>query len=88
MKGERFSVTAEFTGWAAQYVAERIWSEDQKITELGEGIIRLTFTTSSEQELIGWLLSFGEDVKVTSPKWLLEEMKYKIKAIQLLYNKL
>ena len=82
MKGERFKVTAEFTGWAAQYVAERMWSADQKITSLGDGKIRLAFTASSEPELIGWLLSFGENVKVISPKWIVNELGGKIEKMR------
>ena len=85
MKGDSFKVAAEFTGWAAQYVAERNWSEDQKIKYLGKGKIRLSFTASSEPELIGWLLSFGEDVKLLKPKWLVKAIADKIKKLQKIY---
>ena len=57
--GNRVKVEAEFTGWAAKYVAERIWSPDQKITNIekvGANKIILEFAASSEPEVIAWLL--------------------------------
>ena len=43
MKGEAFKVEVEFTGWAAQYVSERIWSPDQKIKKVGKDRITSDF---------------------------------------------
>ena len=33
IKEKAFAVEVEFTGWAAKYVTERIWSSDQEIIE-------------------------------------------------------
>jgi predicted DNA-binding transcriptional regulator YafY len=44
---------------AADYVRDRIWSDDQKIEELGDGGIELAVTTTSEKELNAWVWSFG-----------------------------
>ena len=68
MKGEAFEVEVEFTGWAAQYVSERIWSPDQKIRKVGKDKIRLTFTATSEPELVSWILSFGEYSHILSDR--------------------
>jgi predicted DNA-binding transcriptional regulator YafY len=81
MKGDAFQVEVEFTGWAAQYVSERIWSPDQKIRKFGKDKIRLTFTATSEPELISWILSFGECAKVNKPLELVNSMKYKISVM-------
>lgn len=78
IKGKPFKVTAEFTGWAAMYVVERIWSPDQKIIKKGKNKIVLEFTASSESEVISWILSFGEEAKVLKPEGLVKEMKLKI----------
>ena len=40
MKDEAFQVEVEFTGWSARYVAERVWSPDQKILRIGRDKIR------------------------------------------------
>jgi predicted DNA-binding transcriptional regulator YafY len=44
---------------AADYVRDRIWSDDQTIKELGDGGIELAVTTTSEKELNAWVWSFG-----------------------------
>ena len=81
-----FEVEVEFTGWAARFVSERIWSPDQKITKKGKRKIRLTFSTSSESELISRLLFFGEEAKLIKPEWLVEEVTTKVKQMNALYS--
>jgi predicted DNA-binding transcriptional regulator YafY len=85
-KDDAFEVEVEFKGWAARYVAERICSPDQKIKKLGENNIRLTFTGSSEPDVISWLLSFGEEAKLINPDWLVEAAARKVRSIAALYN--
>ena len=86
MKDDCFEVEAEFTGWAAQYVAERTWSPDQKISRIDDGKIRLTFSASSDVELIAWILSFGEEAKVIEPQWVVEEVLEKSRKTVCLYE--
>jgi predicted DNA-binding transcriptional regulator YafY len=85
IKQDEFEVEVEIEGWAAKYVAERTWSPGQKITDLGQGRIRLSFRASSEPEVIGWVLSFGEEAKVLKPDWLVSEVKGKIGRMGKLY---
>ena len=70
MKGEPLRVVVDFTGKPAEYVAERIWSSDQEITEIENGKIRLSFSSSSKAELLPWVLAFGADARVVEPDWL------------------
>jgi predicted DNA-binding transcriptional regulator YafY len=86
IKDEVFQVKVEFTDWSARYVAERIWSPDQKITKKGKDKIQLTFSASSEPEIISWLLSFGEEAKLLKPDWLVEEVAKKVKLLKNSYN--
>ena len=86
IKGNAFEVEAEFTGWAARYAVERIWSPDQKIIKKGKGKIRITFSASSEPELIGGLLSFGDEAKLIKPDWLVKEMTKKVKKMHAIYT--
>ena len=44
---------------AADYVRDRIWSDDQTIDDHPDGSITLTVTTTSEKELNAWIWSFG-----------------------------
>jgi predicted DNA-binding transcriptional regulator YafY len=73
IKEESFRVRLELSGYAAAYAMERRLSPDQKIKRVKRGII-LTFTASSEPEVLSWVLSFGDQVKVLSPAWLVDEV--------------
>jgi predicted DNA-binding transcriptional regulator YafY len=75
MKGKAFQVEVEFTGWAAQYVSERIWSLDQKISIIGKNKIQLTFSATSEEEVKSWILSYGAEVKILKPPYLIKTMR-------------
>jgi len=86
IKEEAFKVRVEFTGWAAKYVAERIWSPDQKITKKKGGGTVLTFTASSKPELISWLLSFGDQAKLLKPKWLVDNVREAVNRMQVAYS--
>ena len=86
IKEEAFNVRVEFTGWAAKYMAERIWSPDQKITKKKGGSTVLTFTASSEPELISWLLSFGDGAKLLKPDWLVDEVRETVNRMQNTYS--
>jgi predicted DNA-binding transcriptional regulator YafY len=87
VKEDAFEVEIEFQGWAVDYVAERTWSPDQKISKVGDDKIRITFSASSEPELIAWILSFGEEAKVIQPEWVLAEIMKKIRRTAALYKK-
>lgn len=86
IKEEAFKVELEFSGWAAAYVSERIWSPDQKIVKRRDGKTRLTFSTSSEPELISRVLSFGDEAKVIKPKWLVEGVQKAVNRMQRVYE--
>ena len=87
VKEDSFEVELEFQGWAADYVAERTWSPDQKIIKIDDDKIRITFSASSEVELIAWMLSFGEEAKVIQPEWVVDEIINKVKMTASLYEK-
>jgi predicted DNA-binding transcriptional regulator YafY len=87
IKDEVFEVVVDLTGWAARYVAERIWSPDQKIEKKGKDTIRLTFKASSEPEVIGWLLSFEDRAKLIEPGWLVKKLKTTINRMGQKYQR-
>jgi len=87
IKDESFKVEAEFTGWAANYVSERIWSPDQTIEKKGESHIVLTFSASSEYEVVSWLLFFGEEARLIAPENLVIEMIGRIENMRETYQR-
>lgn len=74
IKDDRFKVQVELTGWGAKFASERVWSPDQKIVEGKDGRVLLTFSASSEPEVISWILSFGHEIRVFKPKQIVLEM--------------
>jgi predicted DNA-binding transcriptional regulator YafY len=87
IKEQAFKVEAGFTGWAAKYIAERIWSPDQKIKKAGKNKIVLEFTASSEPEVISWLLWFGEEARLIKPEHLVGEIIRRIDGMRRNYSK-
>jgi predicted DNA-binding transcriptional regulator YafY len=79
--GEPFTVTVHFGASAADYVADRAWSEDQVIESHEDGSAILTLTARSEVEVVSWVLSFGDAAEALSPQWLREEIAKKARAV-------
>ena len=76
----------EFVGFAAGFVGERIWSPDQQIQHLPGGKIHLSFSASSEPELVAWLLSFGDEARLLGPDWLVEKVKVQVARMKQNYQ--
>jgi predicted DNA-binding transcriptional regulator YafY len=86
IKDEPFEVEVEFKDWAARFVSERIWSQDQRVTEKKDGTVRLKFKTSSEPETISWILSFSDGCRLLKPKWLIKEIEAILDRISKKYS--
>ena len=67
--------TIRFSPDAATYVAERIWSQDQKLHPLKNGGVELALTTTSRRELLAWVLSFGPEAELVAPQDLRNELQ-------------
>lgn len=86
IKKESFEVVVEFSGFAARYVPERIWSPDQQVIKKKGGNVKLTFTASSKPELTAWVLSFGDEAKLIKPNWLVDEVRQTVERMQKGYS--
>jgi biotin operon repressor len=75
IKEKPFKVEVEFSGYAANYVAERVWSLDQKLLKFQNGKIKLLFSSKSRPESISLVRSFGNEVCVIKPAWLKRQIK-------------
>lgn len=49
---------------AADYVRDRVWSDDQIVEDQDDGSLVLSVTTTSEKELNAWVSSFGGQAKI------------------------
>ena len=82
-----FPVRVRFSPAAATYVAERQWSEGQKITVHRNGSVTLGMTARSSAEVISWVLSFAGTAELLSPKWLREELARHVMTLAARYQK-
>jgi predicted DNA-binding transcriptional regulator YafY len=80
IKEEAFKVEVKFTGFAASYASERIWSPDQRL-QRGHDNVTVTFSASSVPEVVSWVLSFGDEAKLNEPAWLVKELVQKAKKM-------
>lgn len=67
-------VALRFDPSVATLIGERRWHQTQRIEELPRGEVRLRMTCSQSQELIAWLLSWGEHAIVEQPVELGQEV--------------
>jgi proteasome accessory factor B len=86
ISGKPFILKARFTGWAAVYVSERIWSDNQEITFEGDGKITLKIEAQSRPEALSWLLSFGSFAELLEPEDLKLELIQEIQKTLKLYG--
>jgi hypothetical protein len=85
VKEKTFKVEVEFKGYSAEWVKERIWSSDQKITRKSGNRIIMAFSVSSELEFIEWLISFEDEARLIRPDWLVEKVKNTIDRMRQIY---
>jgi predicted DNA-binding transcriptional regulator YafY len=81
MRGPRIEVSLRFDKCTAAWVKDRIWHPTQKITMLKSGGLILTLTVADSRELLGWVLSFGNGVRVIRPLSLGEAVSSEAKKI-------
>ncbi len=73
-QGAPFRVRVKVRPGAALYVKERIWSDDQSIEPCEEGGLFLEFTTTSEPEIVAWVMSFGGEMELMKPEHIREKI--------------
>jgi len=59
---------------------------DQEVCTFGDGRILLTFTASFEPEVIGWVLSLGEQARLAKPLRLRRKLGATISAMSEAHN--
>ena len=84
MEGEPFRVRVHIARKAAAYVRERVFGPEQTVEDApdGEGVI-LSFIARSEDELLGWVLSFGSKARVLEPDFMVKKVYEEAQAILL-----
>ncbi len=73
--GKKRKVKLEFIGPAAMLVKEQIWSDNQKLTRKKNGNSILEMEVASIDEILHWVLWWGSECKVISPKPLKDAVR-------------
>lgn len=68
------------------YILEREWHTNQTVEQNEDGSVLLKFKSNQKQQVLSWVLSFGNSVKVLNPPELVEKVKEEIKKISKLYE--
>ncbi len=74
-EGEKIKAEIHFTGYAIEYVKDRIYSDDQDFKDLEDGSCILCLTVNNKYELKSFVLSFGSQACLISPTDIREEIK-------------
>lgn len=72
---------AAFSAEAGAHLQETPLSEDQIIEHLPDGRLQITATVLETQQLLWWLLGFGDGVEVLAPQGLREQIIEKVQRL-------
>lgn len=67
MRGRRIDVELLFTKKAAAWVKDQSYHPSQQSKLIKDGKLKMTLKVADNEELVGWILSFGGQVRVASP---------------------
>lgn len=81
MRGDPITVELLFTKATAAWVKDRIWHPSQQLTLLKDGRLKMSLRVADTRELVGWILSFGNGVRVVSPAALRAKVREEARNI-------
>jgi proteasome accessory factor B len=81
------NVTVRFNADQAPYVRERVWHPTQRIRELRDGRVELTFRAGGTFEITRWVLGWGSAAEVIKPRHLRHHVQKMLAAALANYEK-
>jgi predicted DNA-binding transcriptional regulator YafY len=78
--GDPVDVEIRFSANAARRIVNRRWSATQSLQHHPDGSVTLRMSTSGKDDVLRWVLSFGEDAEVIRPKDMREAIVAKATA--------
>jgi proteasome accessory factor B len=73
-------VVVEFSREKAHLVSTRTWHRTQRIVEVRDGRIRLTFETPNLSPVVSWILEWGPHARAIAPEQLVMLVKTELEA--------
>jgi len=80
-QGNQFKFKIAFYDCSVVWVMDRQWAADQKITEIGDGVI-ITFTSTQFEKVAEWVLSRGSTARPLEPELLVNVWRNEIEEMR------
>jgi predicted DNA-binding transcriptional regulator YafY len=81
MRGRRIDIELLFSKKVATWVKDKLWHSSQETVPMKDGRLRMTLKVADTDELVGWILSFGSQVRVITPESLRIKVRDEAKAV-------
>ena len=81
------TVVVRFSADQAPYVRERQWHPTQRLRELADGRVELTFRAGGMFEIMRWVLSWGDAAEVVRPPALRQEIASTFRSAVAVYRR-
>lgn len=79
--GKKYNLVLEIMPPMANTIKEKLWVDNQEIVELENGKILFKATMEGLPEILSWILSMREYVKIIEPTEIKEEVKLSVEKI-------
>jgi proteasome accessory factor B len=80
-------IVAEFDKYAAHWIRLKTVHPTQEVTERSDGSLEVRFQVSSMENIMRWILSFGEHARILAPQDLQERVRRAVGRMNYLYNR-
>ena len=80
------TVVVRFRADQAPYVREREWHPTQRLTDLPDGKLELTFQAGGTFEITRWILGWGDAAEVVRPAKLRKDLAAILRAAATQYR--
>lgn len=86
-RGDRtYAVHVRFSPYQARWIREEIWHQDQLMTKHPDGTLDVRFQATGLPDLTRWVLSYGGECEVISPKALREKLEGEVERMGEVYR--
>ncbi|WP_251861089.1 WYL domain-containing protein [Clostridium sp. Marseille-Q2269] len=83
---DKMKVQLKFNKNRADFIKNNRWYVNEEINELKDGNILFEVYVENFKEIKRWILGFGEDVQVLSPKELKNQLRDEVSKLNNIYN--
>lgn len=87
-RGEMETVRLEVCAGPAERFKHNLFHESQQVRELPDGRLEVSYLLHGAQEMLPWLMSWGDAVQVLEPAWLREQLIDRLQKMMNCYQQM